>query len=47
MKLDDTDFLDSDREDALSTVHEVGIKEEDLKEPEIPCNPLARPERER
>ena len=34
VELEDADLLDYDKDDALSTVHEVGL-EEDLEDPEI------------
>ncbi|KAL3922255.1 MAG: hypothetical protein SGPRY_004623, partial [Prymnesium sp.] len=43
--LDVADLIDYDREEALSTVHEKGI-EEDLKDPEIPSDSQAQPEKE-
>ena len=42
MELEDADLLDYDKDDNLSTVHEVGI-EEDLEDPEIPSEMLPRP----
>ena len=43
MELEDADLLDYDKDDALSTVHEVGL-EEDLEDPEIQDSLQVQPE---